>query len=90
MKIYKYKLVMDQSQVIRLPSPQKFLSVQYQGNDLCVWYEVNGSPSSDDFDDIEFIIAGTGHAAPDKSQYLGTVQQRAFVWHIYARCNHGR
>lgn len=88
--ILKYKLSLQDGHTIRIPSPQRFLSVQYQYDDLCVWYEANAKPSEEDFDDIFFMVVGTGYPVPEKSQYLGTVQHGSFVWHIYAKCDHGK
>jgi hypothetical protein len=87
MAIYKYVLELTRTQRIRIPSPQKFLAVQMQGSKPCVWYEVAQHPLT--YDAIDFIIVGTGHNAPDNAQYLGTVQDNEFVWHVYARCEHG-
>lgn len=85
MIIYKYKLEMLERQTRRIPSPQRFLSAQLQGNKICLWYEVNEHPSSDCYDDIEFMIVGTGYRSPNDALYLGTVQTGEFVWHVYAR-----
>lgn len=87
MKIHKYKISLMDSQLINIPSPQRFLSFQSQNGDLCVWYEVREKAKdvNTDFETIEFIIRGTGDSAPEDAQYLGTVQQLNFVWHLYAR-----
>lgn len=89
MILYKYHLTICSEQLIRMPSPQQFRAVQVQGRKLCVWYEVNDKPSSDDFIDIQFMLVGTGDLAPVNAHYLGTVQKDGFVWHVYARRQHG-
>ena len=83
MKIYKYKLQLIGQQQLIIPSPQKFLSFQKQGDDFCVWYEVDIESGSRDV--IDFMITATGYEVPSGTQYLGTVLDGGFVWHLYAR-----
>lgn len=86
MRIHKYKLEATDSQVVRMPSPQRFLSFQDREGALCVWYEVNEDADDDEFDDLEFLVLGTGHNLPKRDAlYLGTAQQGPFVWHLYVR-----
>lgn len=83
--IYKYLLLLTDSQILHLPSSAKPLSVQLQGEQLCLWAEV---PPAGQFvveKEVVISIVGTGHPLPPGAvHYLGTVQQGQFVWHVYA------
>lgn len=81
--IYKYALLLTGSQTLLLPSSAKPLSVQLQGEQLCLWAEVGDewNPGKE----VVISIVGTGHPIPPGAvNYLGTVQQGQFVWHVYA------
>lgn len=81
--IYKYPLQLTGSQMLTLPSSARFLSVQLQGDQLCLWAEVNTGIGG--VKDTVISIVGTGHVIPPGAvHYLGTVQQDQFVWHVYA------
>lgn len=56
----------------------KFLDAQLQGDRVTVWYEVG-----DDSDLWEIYLVGTGWPVPEGATYIGTVQQGAYVWHVY-------
>lgn len=81
--IYKYPLLLTDSQILHLPSSAKPLSAQLQGDQLCLWAEVEDewNPGKE----VVISIVGTGHPIPPGAvNYLGTVQQGPFVWHVYA------
>lgn len=81
--IYKYPLLLTDSQIMWLPLSAKPLSVQLQGEQLCLWAEVNAGSSGQK--QVVISIVGTGHPIPPGAvNYLGTVQQGQFVWHVYA------
>ena len=46
-----------------------------------LWAEV--SPGSDTTRDFNFQWFGTGHDIPGSAMYVGTVQDGAFVFHLY-------
>lgn len=82
--IYKYPLDLVDSQILVLPSSAKPLSVQLQGGLICLWADV---PAGQFIVEKEVVISivGTGHTIPPGAvNYLGTVQQGQFVWHVYA------
>lgn len=93
MFIHKYTLELREHQQVALPKTKKFLSAQMQSGRLCVWFEVDGRvPTPEELNTNEevlltdFIIVGTGHRAPPSEfEYLATVQDGRFVWHLYAR-----
>lgn len=82
-KIYKYVLGIGwENQAIKMPKHSVILSIQVQNTQICVWAEVE---ENQPIVDKVFVIIGTGHSF-DKDilgQYLATVQQGEFVWHIY-------
>lgn len=90
--IYKYPIQdmnLHVSPFIKLPKDAQILSVQYQGEDLCVWALVD--PDSNIFERVEFKIVGTGFDLEDEDlenyEYLETVQTKShsFVWHIFRK-----
>jgi hypothetical protein len=57
------------------------LCVAIQDGKLCLWASVDPerNPST-----IRIFIVGTGHPIPaDANNYVGTVQDRMFIWHVY-------
>ncbi len=57
------------------------LDVQIQNGHLCLWYE-----TETEFAYTQYIIhiVGTGRVIPKSGlQYIATVQQDDFVWHLY-------
>lgn len=87
-KIYKYPIycdAVDKGQVIvrvDMPVGAKPISVQCQDGTVCVWAEVD--PKIRSVSTHRFYCVGTGYGdVPEDKTFLGTVQQGAFVWHIY-------
>lgn len=83
MKIFKYPLLSVGAQNLMLPKGAKILSVQFQGEALCVWALVDPDaiPAP-----VMIWIIGTGDSLPLPSvemEHLGTVQVGKFVWHIF-------
>ena len=82
--IYKYPLDIIDMQKIYMPRGAKILTVQMQGKQLCLWAEVD---TKNQLDARRIAIVGTGSPAPEflvgYSQYISTVQERTFVWHVY-------
>jgi len=82
--IWKYPLTIDDVQYLDLSESAQVLSVQMQGEALCLWALV-------DLEDTRRVrhrirIYGTGHAVDDASGlFLGTVQLRggALVLHVF-------
>lgn len=81
-KIYKYKLDLQDTQIINAPIV-KPLCVQKQGDELVLWAEVDTAKDNEIF---QVTIVGTGHSVPtDAGEYLSTVQDGYYVWHVYLR-----
>lgn len=81
--ILKYTIRVIGAQRIELPDGFRPLSVQVQGEQICLWAMV------DKFSQLKskytFYITGTGQPCAnfDAYTYLGTVQQGMFVWHVF-------
>ncbi len=87
--IYKYPLVIEDSQNIPIPEGSEFLSIQEQ-NDLPIIYFLV-DPSQDKFP-LEFRLLETGQPLEESSLegflYLGTVLTYLggkLTWHIFAK-----
>ncbi len=79
-KIYKYSLPKHGLNVIRMPKDSAILHVGAQGQMLCMWAPVN--------EDCElsfrsFYVVATGESVDDDLQYIGTIQEGSFVWHVF-------
>ena len=64
----------------KVPLGARFLHVGMQDDSLCAWAEVESEAPELN---RRFSIVGTGQAPPPTAEYLGTVQQPPYVWHIY-------
>ena len=84
--VYKYVVDLYDSE-IELPKCAKVLTVAYQGEDLCMWVEVD----TDNEKEIRYFhIFGTGHNIPytikSKFEYVGTgFLYNGLVFHVYER-----
>ena len=78
--VYKYILELSHNKV-QLPKGAKVLIAREQGDNICIWVEVN--------DDAEletrvFEIYGTGQLFIDYGRkYIGTAFIRSLVLHVY-------
>lgn len=82
--IYKYKLDLGDECRVSMHKFARILCVQTQGRDICVWAEVD---TEHPIVDTQFWIVGTGHSRDTSDRnYVGTVQQNGFVWHVYTLC----
>lgn len=90
-KIYKYPLFVNESQVIKLQRRHRVLSVGLQDNQIYLWSAVE---TDDALVDLEVYIYGTGHTVTGSPttkniqdlKFIGTVQQGPFVWHVLSEC----
>lgn len=66
---------------IAMPLHAKALTVQNQRGALCLWVECD---PQEPMAERRFIIVGTGFSfCSDGMSYVGTLQDRQFVWHVY-------
>jgi hypothetical protein len=88
MTIYKYPLKITGTQQIELPINAVLLTVQMQGETLCLWAKVE---ERNTVDDRTIEIFGTGHPIDNYARsYIGTVQEECgadgvLVWHVFER-----
>ena len=81
--IYKYTLKIVEKQTIAMPATGTILHIEAQGDKLCLWAEIETTFTKGE---RTFVLFGTGVALPPECQlpnYVGTVQIRPFVWHVY-------
>lgn len=80
--IHKHTLgLRAEPQRLKMPAGAKCLTFQMQHGVITGWFEVDDEiPNRDHW----FKVVGTGHDVTyDDSEYIATVQDGAFVWHIY-------
>ncbi len=83
--IYKYVLQVKDWQTLSLPGGAAPIHVNTdpQGQ-LAVWCWVNPDPNHWVADRV-FAVRGTGHPIQDGLEYLGTVKDGPFMWHIFEK-----
>lgn len=84
-EIWKYELDITDRQDVSMPKGAKVLAVQMQREAVTLWAEVDPQAKREP---RHFRIFGTGHPMPLQTMgyedvYIGTVQERSFVWHVY-------
>ena len=83
--IFKYPLeVTDNEQKMLMPEGARVVNVGTQLDGFVyLWALVDSSSRPFSVTTIRtFVIVGTGHPIPDGVEYVGTVQQGPFVWHV--------
>lgn len=88
-KVYKYKIQPDAKDmgmfridVPNVPHGARFLHVGVQGDDVCIWLEVDPENRTTTYT-LWSVGTGWGTVEPFR-EYLGSVQQGQYVWHLYA------
>lgn len=79
--IWKYTFsITDGVQVLDIPEGAVIRYVGNQDIKICIWAEVHEeAPKERRY----FVVVPTGHPIPIGQPYIGTVQMKSFVWHIY-------
>jgi hypothetical protein len=79
--IYKYVLSQPY-QGVSMPNGAEILSVQLQGENVCLWAKVN---PSEPMRIRNIWMFGTGHPLPEMTNlvFIGTVQVGQLVWHFF-------
>ena len=80
--IYKYQLK-DRVSEIEIPIDFNILAIQNQDNCIFLWAVVDTDYPKEK---RTFYLLGTGQELPDNFddlEYLDTVQQNEYVWHVY-------
>lgn len=82
--IYKYILVPQELQELKLPIDSKILTVQEQNGNICLWAMFDYDESLIVSRCIECI--GTGQTMYDANrEYIGTCQIGSIVIHVFER-----
>jgi hypothetical protein len=86
--IYKYpfavRYLTEQDFVIDMPAGAEVLSVQVQGDSVCLWAMVDTEAAAEV---RRFRMFGTGHPLPrdaaGRLRFVGTVQDGWYVGHLF-------
>lgn len=84
MTIFKYRLKIEEEQIVNMPHDAKILSLQMQGSSPVMWVMVDDAKR-----EASFKIRMTGTGWPDGNdiiaeQLIGTVQaDNGLVWHFF-------
>lgn len=76
--VYKYKV----NNVYDIPLPATPLFCAIQAGEICVWVLIDDAPYVTTCRYV-FREVGTGHEVPVAAEYVGSVQDPPYVWHIF-------
>lgn len=79
-QVWKFPLGNGMRHEFHMPIMAKPLCVQIQAGIACIWVEVD--PVLRNEMRVVWVV-GTGIDIPPGCEYIGTIQQPPFVWHIY-------
>ena len=82
--IWKWKLKNKPAQTIEVPKGTRIVYTNLDNeNDICLWGIVN--PAEKTMEELQVAIVGTGWKIEDldKYNYVGTVKDGLFFWHIF-------
>lgn len=83
MTIYKYKLLIEDEQIINLPIKSQILCVQVQRGQPCLWVKLN---PTEKLAPRVIYTHGTGHEVGEQAyNYIGTYQLNdgMLVFHVF-------
>ena len=81
MTIWKFPLELTNKQEVQMPVGANVISVDNQHGQICMWALVNDEAEKET---RTFEVVGTGHYMRDIDRdFVGTVQQGPFVWHVF-------
>ncbi len=84
--IYKYLLQRTDHQHVEMHAGAHILSAHLDpAGQLAVWAHVD---TDKPFVMRKFCIVGTGHPCPDGLEFLGTVIDGSFAWHVLEDWRH--
>lgn len=85
--IWKYELAGD-TQELDIPEGGEVLTIQIQNGAICIWVLVDPNRPKEK---RSFEVVGTGEPIlGNPGKYLGTIQERIYVWHIFETSEVGR
>ncbi len=80
MVIYKYTLQLADTSQLNLPLGAEVLCVKQQGRKFSLWIKCDPAAPAET---RTFHVVGTGHDVPDGAEYIDTILDGAYVWHIF-------
>lgn len=83
--IWKFPFIAAAGEKLVIPERHKVLHVGLDPSGaMCLWAEVDPDSAMCQF---EYVVKGTGHrlVGTEGMEFIGTVLQAPFVWHVYAR-----
>ena len=69
--------------VLEMPKGSRLLTVQRQGSVYCLWAEVDADPEAPKTERLIHSVRTGGPFTDSPSEYVTTVFEGPFVWHIY-------
>ena len=83
MRVYKYPILLTETQTIMVPGYRRLLSVQLQDDRICLWYEINEDHENDTEIVLHIVPTGGDRDIEDDWHHLETIQMGSLVWHVY-------
>ena len=83
-RIYKQPVMIAQGGPTPIPGEVKSAALWLRHEALYVWFEPHLRTTT------MVQVFGTGHDMPDEAEFLATVQDDPFVWHLYDVTGVGR
>lgn len=82
--IFKYRIRITDEQAVSMPEGAQILTVQMQDRLPYLWAIVDTNAVNHD---RVIEVLGTGNPIPKTGSraYIGTVQERPYVWHVFER-----
>ena len=83
MKIWKFELKKERTQLVKMPLNSEIMDIQFQNDNLVMWALVD--PESEQIE-VKINMYGTGleiHNNTIKDEYLTTIQDGELVWHFF-------
>ena len=81
--VWKYHLSRGRGvDVLELPGGASFVRADMQEGIICIWFLVDRDEPKVE---RRFSVYGTGQDVPDTANYVGTVMDGPFVWHVFER-----
>ena len=80
--VYKYALEPWGESILKVKKGAKILCAQMQGDQCCIWCEVDSEEINLVKLEVEVVATG-GRVPPKPFSYLNTVQTGPYVFHIY-------
>ena len=82
-RIFKYRLKVEDEQIVKMPLGYQILTVQIKDNVPCIWAIVDDKEKQ--IIDCKIRTIGTGHYFDNHLlDYIGTYQLNQLVFHVFS------